>query len=218
MLRCAMKVSDTRQVLFVHVPKNGGSTVDWVFDREVPDSRWVEGRGRHSGYKTLLAKEPALGEYWSFGFVRNPWSRMVSWYSMMSGIVAKADSGKERAVRRFEERPDRWEPVRPFVSDFDTFVLKGTEQVGRFARPQRRWLLRPDGTEIDFVGRVENFAHDLQVVRDKLGLAPMRRPPRRNRSTHGHYSEYYTPETRQRVADLFAEDIEAYGYTFETVS
>ena len=30
-----------------------------------------------------------------------------------------------------------------------------------------------------------------------------------------NYSEYYNDATRQRIADLFADDIEAFGYEFE---
>ncbi|MCW2764696.1 MAG: Sulfotransferase family protein, partial [Nocardioides sp.] len=38
---------------------------------------------RHSPLELILAREPELTQYWIFGFVRNPWDRMVSWWSMI---------------------------------------------------------------------------------------------------------------------------------------
>lgn len=210
-----MRVSDSRRVLFVHVPKNAGSTIDGIFDREVGDARRVEGRARHARYGSLLNSEPALGDYWSFGFVRNPWARMVSWYSMMSGIFANESAGVPRTLAKIAKHPAVWEPVRPLVVDFETFVMEGTVTVPRFGRPQLDWLETGRGRRVDFIGRVESFSEDLEVVRKELGLAPLPKVPRRNKSSHGHYSDYYTPALRERVAEVFAKDIEEFGYTFD---
>ena len=39
--------------------------------------------------------------------------------------------------------------------------------------------------------------------------------PRANASTpRGPYQDFYTEATRRRVADLYAEDVAAFGYTF----
>jgi hypothetical protein len=210
-----MRVSDERRVLFVHVPKNGGSSVDWTFDHEVPDGRRVLDRGRHSTYGQLLRTEPPLLDYWAFGFVRNPWARMVSWFSMMRNIFANEAAGVPRTLDKLTRKPDVWEPVRPFVGDFETFVLEGTRQIPRFSKPQLDWLETADGRRVDFVGRVENYHADFAVARERLGLPPVEKAPKRNRTSHEHYSTYYTDETRDRVAELFASDIEEFGYTFE---
>src|SRR5262245_31123647 len=44
----AVRVSDSSRVLFVHVPKTGGSTIDAFFDREVDDARRLDTLARHS--------------------------------------------------------------------------------------------------------------------------------------------------------------------------
>jgi hypothetical protein len=62
---------------------------------------------------------------------------------------------------------------------------------------------------------VENFLHDVNVVREKLGLEAVEALPRHNKSSHGHYSDYYDDQSRDRVAELYAMDIEAFGYAFE---
>lgn len=208
-----MRVSDSHRVLFVHVPKTGGSTIDAIFDREVADSRQVARRPRHSPLARLVQAEPALDDYWTCGFVRNPWARMVSWWAMVSAVFDNADAGHEQALRKIQNYPKAWLPEGRYRHDFDRFVLEGTEEVPKIGRPQIRTLNSAKRTA-DFVGRVENFTHDVNVVRDRLGLQPLQEVPRRNKSTHGHYHDYYNDTTRAKVAEVFKDDIEAFDYTY----
>ena len=209
-----MRVSDTSRVVFIHVPKTGGSTVDEMFDTEVADARRVQGCQRHATLTKLLRAEPDLADYWSFGFVRNPWARMVSWWSMVAGVFDKIEAGVPNAVRKIENHPKAWLPEGEFKDDFDRFVLEGTEKIPKVGRPQSRTLSRADGAMADFVGRLENFDEDFNVVRERLGLAPLEVVPRRNKSSHGDYRDYYNDVTRKKVAEVFARDIETFGYTF----
>ena len=208
-----MRVSDTHRVLFVHVPKSGGSTIDAMFDREVPDARRVDGRARHAPLNRLLQAEPELNDYWIFGFVRNPWARMVSWWSMVHGVFEKYDAGHPSTVRKIQTHPQAWLPEGEFRNDFDRFVLEGTEKISKVGRPQIQ-TLSARRRKPDFVGRVENYNHDYNVVRRRLGLPELEAVPRVNKSSHGHYRDYYNDETRTKVAEVFAQDIEEFGYEF----
>jgi hypothetical protein len=209
-----MRVSDSHRVLFVHIPKTGGSTVDHIFDHEIPDGRRVPKRQRHATYQRLVQQEPRLGDYWSCGFVRNPWARMVSWWSMGGEVFTRAEEGKERALAHLRDNPEHWAPFGEYRHDFRRFVLEGTVEVKRFGKPQLSWLTKRDGGLVDFIGKVESFVADVNVVRERLSLPPVEDQPRKNRSSHGHYSDYYDDQTRARVAEVFADDIEAFGYTF----
>jgi Sulfotransferase family len=211
----AVRVSDSSRVLFVHVPKTGGSTIDAFFDQEVDDVRRLDALARHSPYGRILRHEPGLADYWSFGFVRNPWARLVSWWSMVKLVFDNADAGNEHALRRFEKNPNAWVREGEFRHDFRAFVLQGTETIPKVARPQVRTLTGARGRRVDFVGRTETFDHDMAVVRERLGLPVIEAAPRANETTHAHYSEYYDDETRSRVAEVFADDIEAFGYSFD---
>jgi hypothetical protein len=210
-----MRVSDARRVLFVHIPKTGGSTIDHLFDHEIPDTRKVKGSRRHWTYAQIIEQEPALSGYWSVGFVRNPWARMVSWWSMGNDVHARAEAGKPRAMRNVSRHPEIWEPFARYRGNFRSFVLEGTREVPRFGQAQLAWLTDADGTLVDFVGQVENFVTDVNVVREHLGLEPVPDQLRKNQSSHGHYSEYYDDELRDRVAEVFAPDIERFEYTFD---
>jgi hypothetical protein len=205
-----MRVSDSSRVLFVHVPKSAGSTIDRMFEKEVVDQRKVEGRARHAPYTRLVQAEPELADYWSFGFVRNPWSRLVSWWSMLVDIFEKADAGYQPAIDRIARFPEVWHTEGEYRHDFSRFVLEATEVIPKLARPQAVTL-----NGVSFIGRVENYDDDLAVVREKLGLPQLQRVPRHNKSKHGHYSEYFNDETRKKVEEVYGRDIETYGYTFE---
>jgi hypothetical protein len=208
-----MRVSETHRVLFVHVPKTGGSTLDSMIDEEVADSRKVRGCTRHTGLARLIEAEPELAGYWSCGFVRNPFARMVSWWSMAVRFGERLDAGGQVQKKKMRRHPEIWEPLVRYRDSFDRFVLEGTREVPRFAMPQVSLLTAGD-RRVDFVGRIENFLDDTNVLRERLGLKPVEELPRKNPTSHGHYSDYYTDETRARVAEVYADDLEAFGYTF----
>lgn len=210
-----MRVSDSSRVLFVHVQKTGGSTLDRMFDDEVPDARRVGDLARHAPYSRILAVEPELEDYWSFGFVRNPWARMVSWFTMIQGVFAKHDRGVPKTVRKFEKWPGVWGAFEPYRHSFDAFVLEGTDALAKVGRAQVDMLRTADGREVDFIGRTENFIPDLNVARAKLGLDPLDEIKRVNATSKGHYSDYYNDATRAKVAEVYAKDIEEFGYTYE---
>jgi hypothetical protein len=123
-------------------------------------------------------------------------------------------SGKPQGAAATRMRGnDMWRAAAAY-SGFEEFVLRGTEELPRVGVPQITYLRAPKlGREVDFIGRTENFVEDLQRVQVQLGLEPST-PPHKNKSKHGTYHDYYTDETRQRVAEVYAEDIELFGYTY----
>jgi hypothetical protein len=208
-----MRVSESRQVVFVHVPKTGGSTLDQMIDAEVPDARKVHRCSRHSSYARILKVEPKLTEFWSCGFVRNPWARMVSWWMMARRFYGRLEDGSPTQVDKMRRHPEIWAPLIQYRDSFDRFVLDGTRDVPRLATPQLD-ILSAGQRRVDFIGRTENFTADANVLRTRLGLDPLPEFPRKNKTVHPHYSTFYNDETRSRVADVYAADIDAFGYEF----
>ena len=49
---------------------------------------------------------------------------------------------------------------------------------------------------------------------DRLGIEQPSRVARRNAGPSGSYRDHYTPAMRDRVAGLFAADIDEFGYEF----
>lgn len=205
-----MRVSDSQRLLFVHIPKTGGATIERVIDNNVDDVRFERPR-RHDTLSQILDLEPDLSTYWIFGFVRNPWARMVSWWAMIAEAKASAEAGDESNIRKFETYPV-WKAVRDYP-DFETFVTRGPDEVERLRTSQVGFLSTP-GRCADFIGKTENMVDDVNVLRKRLSLRPVKKLPHRHRGSHGPYRDYYTSRTRDRIAGLFKDDIDEFGYEF----
>jgi hypothetical protein len=209
-------VSHARRLLFVHVQKTGGNSVDQLLADVLPDATRVKGLPgtRHAKLRAALRQHPEFSDYFVLGFVRNPWARLWSWHQMIVIRAAAAERARyERVVARFEAN-NFWKRVAADYRDFEDFILKGTREVPRIGTPQLDWLRAPDRTA-DFIGRTEHLADDLTEALRRVGVdvAPDALE-RRNEGPRTDYREVYTPAMRDRVAEAFADDIEAFGYTF----
>jgi len=199
-------VSDSHRMLFVHVQKTGGVTMTNLIKSQVDDVRSVQ--RRHAPLGKILEKEPGLADYWTFGFVRNPWDRMVSWWSMVSNWRAWSD-------RRGLDVEDKWNPFWRTTSgydDFEEFVLRGTEDFPRLRRPQIDYLVAGD-RRADYIGRTETLAQDSAHALEHFGLSTAGLG-HDNKGKRTGYRDYYTAASRSRIAEVFARDVDEFGYEF----
>ena len=80
---------------------------------------------------------------------------------------------------------------------------------------QKSFLVDKSGKfRVDFIGRFENLQKDFQTICAKLKIEKQELP-HRQKTNHLSYQKYYDEETKQLVADIWAEDIEAFNYSFE---
>jgi hypothetical protein len=206
-----MQISDSRRFLFVHVQKTGGVSIDKLLTEHVDDLRHFG--SRHLTLGQALKKEPDLAHYWTFGFVRNPWARMVSWWAMIDNWREKwgPDSGREPATGVMAGNKF-WHGTAKYA-DFDEFVMRGPDEWARLRTPQIDYLTTPH-RRADFIGRTETFDADVRAVCARLGLPIPDEAPRHNVHTYTGYQESFSDATRQRVAEVFAKDIDLFHYEF----
>lgn len=135
--------------------------------------------------------------YFKFTFVRNPWARAYSWY---------------RNVIRFEPtrrrlRVDASTTLRAFLR---RFAGKGG------LRTQLSWLRDARGDiPLDFAGTVENIESDFDVVCRHLEIPRPRLQRMRNGKTED-YRDHFDPESIRLVAQAYAEEIDFFGYSFDS--
>ena len=154
-----------------------------------------------------IFKEDLWNKLFTFTIVRNPWDRMVSlyFYRLLKGqlpsdldfrdYIIQLKSPRYKLAKSMHSRP--------------TYYYGSSEYI----------LDEKDNVIVDFIGKYENREEALQVISKRIDC-PMRselclqkaKPP------DLHYSRFYDNETRKLVADVFAKDIELFGYEFEDLS
>jgi len=201
-------ISADRRWLFVHIQKTGGDAVRTALGLKTDDP-----------HKHLLASElrALYGDaYWrqcfKFTFVRNPWDRLVSWWSKIDASRGAHSNGT--ALNRFQSF------VLQRATTFEGFLMNCDEEI--VDEDGRKWIYRnqldylTDSTGellVDFVGRFETLQQDFASVTQQLFRDPIQLPYV-NQSKHHRYPEYYTPALAQMVARRYRRDIEAFGYVF----
>ena len=210
-----MLVSHAHRMLFVHVQKTGGSSVDRLLSEHVAAVQRLQGLpgALHAKLRVALRQHPELRGYFVFGFVRNPWARLLSWHSMIVRRSEAAEANDFVAQRLAAN--NFWLRVASDFPDFEDFVLRGTREIPRLAVPQLDWLRAP-GRDADFIGRTEHLDDDLAKALGGAGLdlGPAARLDQRNAGPSRDYRSAYTPQMRDRVAEVCADDIAAFGYEF----
>jgi hypothetical protein len=197
-------LSIDKRFVFIHVSKTGGRSLTSVLSATGARFSEVPGlAGVNPGVSTehLGAQDMAdfLGRdwesYYSFGFVRNPWDRVVSIYRFIQE-TPNAVSHRELAGLSFEE-----------------FLLRPRKS----EKPRQNWDNLSDRTGerqlVPEIFRFENVTEAYETIARRCGFEPPELP-RLNATTRSDYRQYYTPKLAAVVADLFEVDILRFGYRF----
>ena len=184
--------------LFIHIPKNGGSSVK-ADERTNKFVIFNTGVGWHSRWKDTPKK--ISDAYKAFGIIRNPWSRTVSRY--MFGVES-IYRGDHSAIPK----------------NFDEFLETRYVWKNEWADPIRSW-----NTQYDYVCddednvccdilRLEHIDYDLPKyfnIDIKQGVV--------KENSTGYTQDYrnvYNDNTIQIVADWYQQDIDYWGFDFDT--
>lgn len=209
-----MLISESHRFLFVKVHKTAGTSITQALrpialaPSASPLNKLASDLGlsrdwRHHYYRPhaplshaeRVLPEATFRSLFKFAFVRNPWDRLVSWYSF---ILQTPGHRRHRRVGR--------------LPSFEAFVQK------ELANPRRSqwWMLtRSDGRlGLDFIGRFETLERDMATVCRELGIdcPPL---PRSKSSSHRPYQEYYSPALAQLVGERWRREIDEFGYRFD---
>ena len=219
-----MLISHTKQFLFVHIAKTGGTSVRAALRPYRWSGRYAPAillaslmsqmtRPRHRlgikfprHAKAVAAKEMLPAEVFrglfKFVFVRNPWDLQVSsWHH-----IGREKPGILQGVKTF---PDflrlKFDPERPY-----DFMLDISREL------QSDYLVDLHGaTIVDFIGRYERLHEDFAAVCERIGLPQLQLPHERRAVDRDDYRRYYDDATAELVARHYAPDIELLGYTFD---
>lgn len=209
-----MRLSYKHKFVYIAIGKSGSSSIRealgeyscieyWGSDPE--KSEYIHTNLRDVK-KIFSFTDSEFDSYFKFSFVRNPWSRVVSYWNYIN--QCKISYLKNNHHPYFG--PVCIKILKECEQDFSLFIKLWNWHLPSFFD----MLAKEDGTLLaDFVGKLENVQEDFNIVCDKIGI-PKQKLPHKNKTKRKHYTEYYDNETKQIVAEKFAKDIEFFGYKF----
>ncbi len=205
-----MPVDHERRLIFVHIPKTGGTTILNLLGlwqaRRAANLHTLFGEFgpfdlQHLTLPQLrqFLTDSEMNLYRKFAFVRNPWDRAVSaalWQTRFAelGVRDLRDhvDWAERVTRRGVRRPSDAHAV-----------------------PQSAFVVSCEGTiEVDYVGRFEAYRTDLAAILGGYLNLPGDLPHKLRQARRGHYRDYYQGDLAARIGRLYAEDVARFGYCF----
>ena len=208
-----MVINNSFRFVFVHVPKAAGTSMRSALKRlDGDETSAIAPRTKHETLYQVRAAWPdrvgaasdALDDYFVFGFVRNPWERMVSLYHYLV----------ERRPRKEIDGVDSFAHFLRLVGEEEPWVvgLHSMRVQVDFFRPQS-----DSQPHADFVGHLEHLHEDFDWLCQRLELPDSLVLEQLNRSSNSDrdYREFYTPALVDIVAGRFANDVETFGYSFE---
>lgn len=149
-------------------------------------------------------------DYFTFSFVRNPFTRVLSAY--LDKIV-----GKPGVFNQFQKRIgiDSSSNIPSFNEFLEIIYTQPEVEMDPHWAPQS-FLLGCDKVHYDFLGRFENFDDSINelISRTKLRLLPEANSLGRAHATSAsdQLKEYYTKRAIHRVREIYSEDFRRLGY------
>lgn len=210
------------KTLFIHVPRTGGTSIqtskicsgtrDTGLKDPIRKQMALDGRAasrisavfgekiqKHIPYH-YLTKEYINRFDRTFSIVRNPWSRVVSFFHY--GYELSPGSSW------YYRKPLEWDD---YINGIDKFMMTPSYY---WNHPYQQWASQLDWLEpkrIDVL-RFENLQDDVDQYFNKT----MHLPHENKSEYKKHYTEYFKPEQKDKIAKWFKLDIEHFGFDFET--
>jgi len=197
-------ISERYKCVFLHIPKVAGTSVKQALE--------LPGRG-HPPWNWFAAHYPLeWRQYLKFSIVRNPWDRLVSAY-IYATMKESFWHGEQRGMH----------PDYALLSgaSFDTCCRILQHERSRLKHeswyPQHLWIARQANgrfeSMVDLILGYERLEQDFSLLCEQLGAGQLV-IPHINASERVGYREYYTDETRDIVAEVYATDIALFNYRF----
>lgn len=191
-----MVVSHNLKFIFIHIHRTGGTTITNLLRQELGNKLtfFTQHGNTATSEKEILDKH---ADYFTFGFVRNPWERMLSWYSLLN-----------------KNNSDTIDQTRQKFQDF--LELDQAFGIGDsyFHYNQLDYFpVIKDSTGSIKIYRYEKFEEETYKLFDHLGFK-LNEIPVINPTKPKVYQEFYTAKSKELVAQKCKKDIAYFEYSF----
>lgn len=191
-------------IVFIHVPKNAGSSVN-----EVLFGKFIG----HFTAEEVFRADPKLKSIPSFALARNPWARALSAYRFARN--ERGEGGKVTAYinRAAQYRVPEFETFERFVREWLPF--QDIETADPVFRLQTSYVCNNrNDILVEHVGRVENLEPTTQWLEQRINRK-IAFPQSNRTAAGGNFQDAYSPETRKIIGEIYGKDAEIFGYRFD---
>jgi hypothetical protein len=166
-----------------------------------------KGIRQHSSYEQALLAHPECTEYFSFGFIRNPFSRLLSSFRWKRAALIR------QHLELARETPDIYEcTASPILHKFKQFVSSGRHHLN--ARGVD--LLQGKGSKVHHVYRYEHMAEAVEDISRRIN-APLdlQALPRLKANTPRIPRQWtlWDDELVDTVNEMFSWEFDNFGYS-----
>ena len=174
--------------------------------------------GKNAGEHFI--KEITLDEvnsYFVFTFVRNPFSRFVSFFQY---IYSSQNGGYHADNKRHLNYKGQLNFWLHEVSSFSELVYKNSKladchsDIHAFPQHLVTDSFQLSGGKIDFIGKYETLRQDFEPIRQKFNLLSLEHQ-NKSEGEHEDWRDYYTPKTAKMIYQRYRKDFEMFGYEDE---
>lgn len=203
-------------IVFIHIPKTAGASVINSFSEPslVIPNKNTKNKNYHSTIKDLeIFSENS--NHWKFTVVRNPWHRVVSWYTFRKRILELSVKrfNKKLPVKKVENNFTKISTELNYMNkDFNLWLQTYIEQPWDFtwfslAHDQYTWL--EGSSKIDKVFKFETLKQDFEKY-FKVNL------PHKNKSKNNSFDwrSLYNQKGIDIIKEYYKRDIELFDYSF----
>ncbi|HED6852195.1 TPA: sulfotransferase family 2 domain-containing protein, partial [Campylobacter coli] len=189
--------------IFIHVPKAAGSSIERVIYQT---DKWLVGHVKASDY--VKFDKDKFESCFSFGFVRNPYDRVVSAYHYL-----KNDSSDPCDIK--------WGRLHINNLTFEEFILRLQDEefkekilLKNHFSFQYKYLCDENmNILVNFVGKFEQLNSDfkkiLNILHREDSLVHV------NKSKHLNYRDYYNSQTYKIIREIYRYDFEIFDYNLD---
>jgi chondroitin 4-sulfotransferase 11 len=180
--------------VFIHINKTGGTSINRavgiLLKQHLTAEEIVAAIGRER-----------WGAAFKVAFVRNPWDKVASHYRYRIK-TAQTGLGVEDTLTFKEWVQAAYQEKDPYYYD-----------IPKMFAPQLDWISVDGEIDCDFIGKFENLNADFERLMGEFGVEIELQ--HLNKTVKRDYREYYDPETRDIIGNVFKKDADYFGYTFD---
>ena len=222
-----MLISHKHKFITIDIPKTGTRTlrktlysvsaVDLHGKGDNPNDHFYQHGNIIGCKKGFKDRGWNFDDYFKFSMVRNPWRRYVSFLLYKINKAKEYKNASQKELKNW--RTFRTRQGKKCLKHWDAFNRDETKFLKAIAtnNPSQKSFICYENGEVgvDKIGQLESIYKDFAIFCEEVGVIPIPDLKHSNKNSYEKpYTEYYTQELIDMVADKESWVIEKFNYNF----